>query len=107
MFFVLIFFISGKQDQNLYFTVLEDGRLLLAENTVEYTFIFHQNNSGTYLRNYTQEWLNLSNVYTLLWPAKSLDMNLIENLLGILTRAVCRNQCEFTFTQDLEVTTLD
>ena len=100
-------FISEKQDSKVYCNVLEEGLLPFAEDTVGDTFIFQQDNAATHRSNYTKDWLDANDVYTMPWPAKSPDQNPIENMWGILARAVYCNQRQFTCIQDLEETIID
>jgi len=60
----------------------------VAETFPEVPFVnFVQDNSGVHRARVVQEWLAAQpNLRTLNWPAKSPDMNVIENLWGIMVQ---------------------
>jgi len=66
------------------------GDLLLpfaAENLGE-RWVFLQDGPSVHRSNFTTSWLKRRNVTLLQWPAKSPDVNIIENLWGFIARLV-------------------
>ena len=62
---------------------------------------FQQNGASCYRSNYTRHWLSSKNVKLLDWPAKSLDLNIIENVWGLLARRVYAHGRQFDKLEDL------
>lgn len=52
-------------------------------------------------KEYTQDWLEANNIKTLDWPDLSLDLNLVENVWGLLIRRVYENGCQFDNAEQL------
>ncbi|GBN23092.1 hypothetical protein AVEN_137779-1 [Araneus ventricosus] len=55
---------------------------------------YQQDNAPIHSSNSTNNWLQVKNVETLKWPAKSPDLNPIKNLWCDLARRVYANQWE-------------
>lgn len=72
-------FINEKKDSKVYCNILEDRLLSFAEDMVGDTFIFQQDNVTTHRSHCTKDFLDANDVFTLPWPAKSPDLNPIEN----------------------------
>lgn len=64
--------------------------------------IFQQDNASFHSSKLTKAWFDTSKVRVLSWPSKSPDLNLIENLWGILVREVYRNGRQFSNVQELK-----
>lgn len=47
-----------------------------------------QDNSLCHMAQIVRDWVNNNNINVLLWPAKSLDVNLIENLCRFMVKNI-------------------
>ena len=93
--------IKGNQDSKGYCETLETGLLDFAATTFGETFTFQQDNAAVHTSRYTRKWLADRNMDVMRWPAKSPDLNIIENLWGIISRAVYKNGRYFDRLEDL------
>lgn len=65
-------------------------------------WIFMQDGASIHRAKHTKEWLKNKNIPILEWPPNSPDLNPIENLWGILTRAVFANGRQFESKDELK-----
>lgn len=94
--------VRGNQDSAKYCKVLQRGLLPFAAETLGERWTFQQDNASTHRSNYTKNWFESKEVDVMYWPAKSPDLNIIENLWGILARSVYREGRQFDNVEDLK-----
>lgn len=87
--------ISYNMDSAMYCDILSTQMLRFANEQAGDTFIFQKDGATVHRSNFTSDWLDANYVYLLPWPAKSPDLNKIDNLLAILARQVIRTSESF------------
>lgn len=65
-------------------------------------WIYQQDNASIHISKSTWEWFNYNGMNTMGWPAVSPDVNSMENLWGILARAIYTNGIQYTNKEDLK-----
>lgn len=99
---VALVFCSGKMDSIDYTYVLGDNLMPYIHRMVDVPLIFQQDNASIHVSNYSNGWLAEQNVKVIPWPAKSPDMNPMENLWGILVRDVYADFRQFNTVNELK-----
>jgi hypothetical protein len=92
---------EGRQNAQKYVEVLEKSMLPFAEDNHGQDFIFQQDNAAIHTARATKAWFEDKNITVLDWPAKSPDLNPIENLWGILSRHVYAQGRQFETKESL------
>ncbi|CDF38189.1 unnamed protein product [Chondrus crispus] len=99
--------VEGNMDSTLYCEVLEEDLLPFAADTFDEEWTFQQDGASCHPSNYTKNWFSSKNVKLLGWPAKSPDLNIIENVWGLLARRVYGHGRQFSNLEDLADRILD
>lgn len=98
---------EGKMNSEYYTQVLENVLLPIADTVVGEDWILQQDNAAVHTSRHTTDFLDTYDIDTLTWPAKSPDLNIIENLWGVLARGVYRNGRQFDNVPDLQDAIMD
>jgi len=91
-----IVFIDGRLNSLGYRKVLEDHLLPKAAEIGGQEWIFQQDNAAIHTARVLLDWFSVTGINQMKWPAKSPDLNPIENLWGILIRRVYENGRQYS-----------
>jgi len=93
---------EGRQNSQRYIDVLEKSLLPFLSVTHNNNATFQQDNAAIHTSRVTKNWFQEKNIQVMDWPAKSPDLNPIENLWGILSRMVYHNGRQFLDRESLK-----
>lgn len=94
--------VNGKMDSRLYQQCLRENLLPNAVRIGGQNWIFQQDGASCHRSQSTKRWLTNHNVELLPWAPYSPDMNIVENLWGIMARMVYRDGKVYSSLQELE-----
>lgn len=95
-------FTSCKMNSKNYIQVLEQCLLPFLHTHCCDHFTFQQDNASIHRSKETKKWFAEHNIDLLDWPARSPDLNPIENLWGILVRRIYANGDQYETIKDLQ-----
>lgn len=97
--------LEGSQDSERYIYTLSEYLLPFLDRVYGRECIFQQDNASIHSSRATKGFLEEESVTVMEWPAKSPDLNPIENMWGVLARAVYANGRQFE-TRDTLIATI-
>lgn len=95
--------ITCRMNSKNYIDMLEDIFIPFSEDFMPDEMIFMQDNASIHVSRETKQWFEQKNIELLKWPARSPDLNPIENLWGIMAREVYGGGKQYQTIQELEV----
>ena len=94
--------ISTRMNSEKYIDLLEDCLIPFIEDNQEENVVYQQDNAAIHTSKKSREWFRQKDLPLLKLPARSPDINPIENLWGILSRAVYKNGKQYNNIKELE-----
>eukprot|EP00644_Phytophthora_capsici_P003153 jgi/Phyca11/103161/e_gw1.7.57.1 len=96
--------LEGTQDSERYIYTLSEHLLPYIDRIYGRVCVFQHDNASIHSSGATKTFREEENVTTMTWPAKSPDLNPIENLWGVLARAVYADGRQFQTRDSLIAT---
>lgn len=100
-------FPSFRMNSMEYQSILETNLLPFLSKRRRRNLIFQQDNAAIHVSGSTRNWFNDHSVSVLDWPARSPDLNPIENLWGYLVRKIYDRNNPFENVGSLEAAIID
>lgn len=94
--------VEGTINSTEYCSILEEYLLPAAASMYGTRYIFQQDNASPHTSHARKQWFESKGIDVLRWPAKSPDLNPIENMWGILARSVYRRGRQFSTVEELK-----
>lgn len=96
-------FIEGSINSKKYIKLLEETLLPKIDTNA---VVFQQDNASSHKSKETMAWIHNQNLNLINWPAKSPDLNIIENIWGVMTKRLYGNKSNFANIAELQAAIL-
>ncbi|HND86602.1 MAG TPA: transposase [Pseudobdellovibrionaceae bacterium] len=96
-------FLEGNQNSEKYLNTLEHYLLPCGAQIGGRNWIFMQDNASIHSSRATTAWLEQRHIRVLQWPAKSPDLNIIENVWAVMSSIVYKDGKQYDNVRDLKV----
>ena len=101
-----IYTISTRMNSEMYVELLDDVLIPFIEDYMP-DIDYMQDNAAIHVSKRSMEWFAEREIRVLGWPARSPDLNPIENLWGILARRVYRGGKQYGTVKEFETAVRD
>lgn len=95
--------ISTRMNSRNYIEMLNDVLIPFSDDFMDGDFMYQQDNASIHVSKESKAWFASVDIELLDWPARSPDLNPMENLWGILARKVYHGGRKYSSIQELEV----
>ena len=95
--------VDHRMNSEIYQDTLKNHLLPHSQRIAGRGYIFQQDNATCHVSNSTRNWFEKKGVRTLDWPARSPDLNPMENLWGIMVHQVYGHGKQYANKEELEV----
>ena len=93
---------SSRMNSEAYQGILQNNLLPYGTSLAGRGWVFQHDNAPIHRSNSTAAWIQRKNVRVMDWPARSPDLNPMENLWGDMARRVYRRGTQYNNVQELE-----
>jgi len=94
-------FVTSKMNPNVYKTVLQKAFPEFSEIYGHIQWTYQYDNAPIHTARIIKQWITDQNVKLLEWPPYSPDINIIENIWGLLSRGMYEKGRQFSDTETL------
>jgi len=94
--------VPTRMDSEGYQQLLQTSLLPYANRIADRGWIYQQDNAPVHVSRSTRDWFTSKKMRVMQWPAKSPDLNPMENLWGIMVRNVYRHGRQYNSLVELE-----